>query len=101
MSENELLVHVKEGLNIYGDLLDATLLIYINEVKNHMLDSGVPNSFFDNNSCVNTSKNCMPEASVRLKRTLAVWNFCVQYCKSLTLQVLSVQKRGVRSLTRA
>lgn len=52
MSENELLEQVKSGLNIYGDLLDATLTVYINEVKNHMLDSGVPSSFFDNNSCV-------------------------------------------------
>lgn len=52
MTETELLEHVKEGLNIYGDLLNATLLIYIREVKSHMLDSGVPNSFFDDNSCV-------------------------------------------------
>ena len=52
MSENELLTQVKEGLNIYGDLLDATLKIYIKEVKNHMLDAGVQDSFFNDDSCV-------------------------------------------------
>lgn len=52
MGEDELLIKVKDGLNIYDDSINSTLLIFIKEVKNHMLDGGIPSSFFDDDSCV-------------------------------------------------
>lgn len=47
MNDIQLLERVKEGLSIYGNHLDSTLSIYINEVKNYALDAGVPAEFFD------------------------------------------------------
>ena len=47
MSDTELLTKVKEGLSIYGNHLDSTLLIYISEVKHYALDAGVPSEFFN------------------------------------------------------
>jgi hypothetical protein len=42
MTDSELLEQVKNGLNIYGDTLDNTLSIYIDEIKAFMKDAGVP-----------------------------------------------------------
>lgn len=42
MTDSELLDQVKSGLNIYGDTLDNTLSIYIDEIKAFMKDAGVP-----------------------------------------------------------
>lgn len=47
MTERELLERVKSGLNVYGDMLDDTLSIYITEIKEFMKDAGVPESFFN------------------------------------------------------
>lgn len=42
MTDNELLAQVKNGLGIVGDFQDATLGVYIEEVKAFMLSAGVP-----------------------------------------------------------
>lgn len=41
---NTLLTKVKSALGITGDYQDATLTVYIDEVKAYMLDAGVPES---------------------------------------------------------
>ncbi len=41
MTNDELLIKVKQGLGIGGNYQDETLLIYIDEVKEYMLSAGV------------------------------------------------------------
>lgn len=41
MTNDELLIKVKQGLGIGGNYQDKTLLIYIDEVKEYMLSAGV------------------------------------------------------------
>lgn len=47
MTETEVLERVKEGLNIYGNHLDNLINTHIREVKNHMIDAGVPKAYFN------------------------------------------------------
>lgn len=52
MSDIELLNKVKEGLNIYGNTLDSTLTIYIDEIKSYMKEAGVPEIFISSATSV-------------------------------------------------
>lgn len=52
MTNAELLAKVKEGNNIYGDYLDFTIQLYIDEVKHYMMDAGVSEGFFSSDACV-------------------------------------------------
>lgn len=42
MGEKEQLERVKEALNITGDFQNSALLAYIQEIKEYLLDAGVP-----------------------------------------------------------
>lgn len=41
MTNDELLIKVKQGLGISGNYQDETLLIFIDEVKEYMLSAGI------------------------------------------------------------
>lgn len=41
MTDMELLEHIKDGLGITGYYQDKTLLVYLKEVKEYLLDAGV------------------------------------------------------------
>lgn len=42
MTEQEQLKRVKEALNVTGDFQDPALLAHIREIKEYLLDAGVP-----------------------------------------------------------
>ena len=48
----ELLIKVKNGLGITGDYQDDTLSIYIDEVKDFMLEAGVSNAIINSNKSI-------------------------------------------------
>lgn len=48
----ELLIKVKNGLGITGDYQDDTLSIYIDEVKDFMVEAGVSNATINSNKSI-------------------------------------------------
>lgn len=52
MTDAELLKKVKDGLGIMGDYQDATLKIYIDDVKAFMVSAGVPQEVADGTASV-------------------------------------------------
>jgi hypothetical protein len=52
MTDAEILAQVKTGLNITGNYQDNTLLLYLNDVKNFMLDAGVSNELINSDVSV-------------------------------------------------
>lgn len=52
MTNAELLNTVKTGLGITGTYQDETLLLYIEEVKNYLLDAGVSESVVNSSASV-------------------------------------------------
>lgn len=52
INENELLEKVKIALGITGEYQDPTLQIYINEVKEFLLDAGVDPKIVDSNLAI-------------------------------------------------
>ncbi len=52
MAEVTLLTKVKTGLGVTGTYQDATLQLYIDEVKAFMEDAGVPKSTIDSDASV-------------------------------------------------
>lgn len=52
MENTELLERIKTSLGITGDYQDGTLLFYIEEVKNYMLDAGVPQEIVDSSRAI-------------------------------------------------
>lgn len=52
MTNEELLIKVKQGIGMTGDYQDDTLLIYIDEVKDYMRNAGVPTSIINSNKSV-------------------------------------------------
>ena len=44
MTDTELLEKIKSGLGITGTYQDATLMVYIDEIKAFMISAGVPQS---------------------------------------------------------
>lgn len=54
MEEQELLDKCKKGLGITGTYQDDTLKIYIDEVKEYMLDAGVPEQIVNSKKAVGT-----------------------------------------------
>lgn len=52
MTDTELLEKVKIGIGITGTYQDATLLTYINDIKNFLLDAGVPENIVNGSESV-------------------------------------------------
>lgn len=52
MTDAEILAKVKDGLGIVGDYQDATLSIYIADVKAFMVSAGVPQAVADSSASV-------------------------------------------------
>lgn len=52
ITSDELLKEIKNALGITGDHLNSTLNIYINEVKEFMLDGGVNQKIVDSTSAI-------------------------------------------------
>lgn len=52
MTDAELLTKIKNGLGITGTYQDATLTVYVDEVKAFMLSAGVPQSVIDSPAAV-------------------------------------------------
>ena len=52
MTDAELLAKVKKGLGITGDYQDATLQVYIDDVKSFMISSGVPSAVVSGDASV-------------------------------------------------
>lgn len=52
MTDAELLKKVKVGMGITGTYQDATLLTYIDDVKNFLLDAGVPENIINGSDSV-------------------------------------------------
>lgn len=52
MTDNELLIKVKSALGIGGTYQDDTLLLYIAEVKEFLLDGGVPENIVTSNKAI-------------------------------------------------
>ena len=52
MTDTEILTQVKTGLNITGNYQDNTLMLYLNDVKNFMLDAGVSNELINSDVSV-------------------------------------------------
>lgn len=52
LTKNELLEKVKTALGITGEYQDATLLLYIDEVKEYLLSAGVAQTVVDSSSSV-------------------------------------------------
>lgn len=52
MTDNELLMKVKQGLAITGDYQDSTLKIYIDEVKQFLINAGVKRSVVESDRSV-------------------------------------------------
>lgn len=52
ISDDQLLNRVKTANNITGDFQDETIQIYIDEVKDTMLDAGVPAAVVNSNKAV-------------------------------------------------
>lgn len=52
MTDAELLTKIKNGLGVTGDYQDATLTVYVDEVKAYMIDAGVPKSIVESEASV-------------------------------------------------
>lgn len=52
MLENEILTKVKEALGITGEYQDNTLSVYIEDVKQFMIDGGVKSSVVNSNKAI-------------------------------------------------
>ena len=52
ISDDQLLNRVKSANNITGDYQDDTIQIYIDEVKENLIDSGVPAAVVNSNKAV-------------------------------------------------
>lgn len=52
MTDAELLTKVKDSLGITGTYQDEPLMIYINEVKEYLLDAGIKQSVIDSSAAV-------------------------------------------------
>lgn len=52
MTDAELLTKIKNGLGITGDFQDATLTVYVEEVKAFMKSAGVAKSVIDSSASV-------------------------------------------------
>lgn len=52
MADTTLLTQVKNALNITGTFQDATLTVYINEVKGFMKSAGIPATVLDSDVAV-------------------------------------------------
>ena len=52
MTDAELLTKIKSGLGITGDYQDATLTVYVDEVKAFMESAGVPKTVIDSSASV-------------------------------------------------
>lgn len=52
MAEADLLTKVKSGLGVTGSYQDATITIYIDEVKAFMKDAGVPDATINSDASV-------------------------------------------------
>ncbi len=52
MTDAELLTKIKNGLGITGDFQDATLTVYVDDVKAFMISAGVPESVVESEAAV-------------------------------------------------
>ena len=52
MTDAELLTKVKNGIGITGEYQDATLTVYVEEVKAYLNDAGVKNSVIESEAAV-------------------------------------------------
>lgn len=52
MTDTELLTRIKNGLGITGGFQDATLTVYVDEVKAFMTSAGVPQSVVESDMSV-------------------------------------------------
>ena len=65
MTDAELLEKIKTGLGITGTYQDETLKIYINDVKQYLLDAGVNSEIIDGSAAV----------GVILRGVADLWNY--------------------------
>lgn len=54
MTDTEILQRVKTALGISGEYQDDTIKIFIQDVRNYMLDAGVPESIVDSDAAIGT-----------------------------------------------
>lgn len=52
MTNIELLTHIKSGLMITGNAFDDALLLHANEVKEYLLNAGVPSTVVDSDKSI-------------------------------------------------
>ncbi len=52
LSDNEILTAVKNGIGITGDYQDETLMVYVNEVIDFMINAGVSENVVRSNAAV-------------------------------------------------
>ena len=65
MTDAELLKNIKNGLGITGDFQDATLAVYVDEVKAFMKSAGVPEDVIESSA----STGCI------LRGVADLWNY--------------------------
>lgn len=88
MTDAELLTKIKNGLGITGDFQDATLTVYVEEVKAFMESAGVSQSVIDSEASV----GCI------MRGVADLWNYgsgnasLSQYFRMRVLQLKAIKE---------
>lgn len=94
MTDAELLKKIKDGLGIVGDYQDATLMIYIEDVKSFMISAGVPQGVADSSASV----GCI------LRGVADLWNYgsgSVGFSEYFKMRVTQLAMSSVKTETGA
>lgn len=87
MTDAELLTKIKNGLGITGDFQDATLTVYVDEVKAFMMSAGVTEAVIESDA----SAGCI------MRGVADLWNYgsgnakLSEYFKMRVLQLRAVE----------
>lgn len=90
MTDTELLTRIKNGLGITGGFQDATLTVYVDEVKAFMVSAGVPQSVVESD----VSVGCI------MRGVADLWNYgsgnasLSEYFKMRLVQLKAVGSEG-------